>query len=358
MKNKAARLLIIGGIAIFVVIFPIWAQNKLDPYILRLLKLIIINIILAEAVNLVNGISGQFSLGHQGFVLVGAYTYALLSLPIAIKARYWIYAPLIWPFNSIQLHFLPSLICAGLVAGIVGFIVGIPAFRFRGDYLSIVTLAFGEIMLLLASNLIPLTNGPIGIKGIPDQFKLTWIWGLMVLTLIFVSRLAKSAFGRALKCIRRDERAAEVMGVRLFYHKIVTFSLGAAIAGLAGAAIANLFGNIDPSQFSLAFMFQLLLIVVVGGLGSIAGSLIAAPFITGFLEWARIFDSGAHIGSIRLPSMPGLRMAMLSALFIAVMIYSKGGLLGSKTLSWGFLASAAKRVRNRLRGESERKDHI
>ncbi len=352
MKNRIPKVLLLGGGAILLVIFPVLAQNNLDPYILRLLKLITINIILAESVNLVNGISGQFSLGHQGFVLVGAYTYALLTVPIASKARYWLYAPLIWPFNSIQLHFLPSLICAGLIAGLVGFLVGIPAFRFRGDYLSIVTLAFGEIMVLLTSNLIPLTNGPIGIKGIPDDLNFVWIWGLMILTLLFISRLVRSAFGRALKCIRHDERAAEVMGVRLFYHKNITFCLGAAIAGLAGAAIASVFGNVDPTQFTTVLMFQILLIVVIGGLGSTAGSVIAAPLITGFLEWARILDSGAQIGSFRLPSLPGLRMAILAVLFVVVMIYSKGGLLGNKQITWNSLAMTAKKVQSRFRGNS------
>ena len=352
MQPRTCRFLVTIGLAVLVIAFPVWAQHSVDPYKLRLLKLITINIIIAEAVNLVNGISGQFSLGHQGFVLVGAYTYALLTVPIAAKARYWLYTPLIWPFNSIQVHFVPSLLCAGLAAGVVGFLVGIPAFRFIGDYLTIVTLAFGEIVLLLAANLIPLTNGPIGIKGIPDRLNFVWIWALMILTLIFVSRLARSAFGRALKCIRRDERAAEVMGVSLFRHKIITFSLGAAIAGIGGAAIASVFGNIDPAQFSSALTFQMLMIVVIGGLGSIAGAVIAAPLITGFLEWARIFDAGAQIGSIKLPSLPGLRMAILSVLLILVMTYSRGGLLGTRELSWDSLAAAANRVRARLRGSS------
>jgi len=231
----------------------------------------------------------------------------------------------------------------------VALLVAIPAFRFIGDYLTIVTLAFGEIVLLLASNLIPLTNGPIGIKGIPDQLNFAWIWGLMLLTVIFVSRLSRSLFGQALRCIARDGPVAEVMGVRLFYHKVIAFCIGAAIEGLAGAAIASLFGAIDPAQFSLALTFQILMIVVIGGLGSIAGTVIAAPLITGFLEWARIFDSGARFGSIRLPSLPGLRMVILSILLVLVMTYSKGGLLGGRELSWRWMTSVISSARARFR---------
>lgn len=254
MQRRKSNLLLTVVAVILLGMFPL-AEHSLDPYTLRILKLIAVNIILGQAVNLVNGITGLFSLGHSGFALIGAYTFALLTTPISKKVDAWILTPLIWPFNSIEWHFVPSLICAGLVAGILGFLVGIPALRFRGDYLAIATLAFAEIAMLRAFNLVPLTNGPLGIKAVPEHLNTWWIWGLTILAVVFVSRLSQSAFGRALKCIRQDERAAELMGVNLFYHKVIAFSIGAVIEGVAGAMIASFFTSVDPLQFSFVLTF-------------------------------------------------------------------------------------------------------
>lgn len=207
-----------------------------SSYQMRILNLIGINIILAVSFNLINGVAGQFSLAPNAFVALGAYTSALLTMTPEEKQISFIIEPLIRPLDQVSLPFPLALTAAGLVAAFFGFIIGFPVFRVKGDYLAIVTLGFGEVVRVAANNLQSVTNGPLGLKGLPALTSLGWSWGLALATVFLVVRLVKSSYGRALKAVRQDEQAAAAMGINVFRHKLLAFTISAFFGGLAGGS--------------------------------------------------------------------------------------------------------------------------
>ena len=221
MKGKKKDYILLKIATILIIfIFIFIAQRSFDAYIIRILNLCGIYVILGVSLNLINGFTGQFSLGHAGFMAIGAYVSALLYTSPEIKEVNYFITPLIWPLNIIQIPFIFSLIMAGLVSAGVGFLVGAPCLRLKGDYLAIVTFGFSEIIRVLFCNLQSITNGPLGLKGLPSYTNLWWTWGIAIFTVWFIKNLINSSYGRALKSIREDEIAAEAMGVKLFYHKV------------------------------------------------------------------------------------------------------------------------------------------
>ncbi|NLJ49670.1 MAG: branched-chain amino acid ABC transporter permease, partial [Candidatus Atribacteria bacterium] len=191
---------LLTAILFVILLFGLWlAQNYLNAYIIRILNTAFIYVIAAVAYNLVNGISGQFSLGPNGFMALGGYTVALLMLPVFQKQQVYFLTPLIWPFSVITFPsylFILSLILGGLVAAGGAFLIGFPTLRLRGDYLAIASFGFSEIIFVLANNFIPLTNGALGIKGIPQYTNLWWTGGLAFLTVFLIRNLVNSSFGR------------------------------------------------------------------------------------------------------------------------------------------------------------------
>jgi hypothetical protein len=190
-----------------------WADTRLDDFTLRILRTGAVYIVAAVSYNLINGITGQFSLGPNGFMALGGYTVALLMLPLPQKKFVWFLKPLIWPFNSFSfpstgLFFSLALILGGLMGALGAFIVGIPSFRLRGDYLAIATFGFGEIIFVLANNLIPLTNGPLGMKGIPELASIYWCFGWAVIATLIVKNIANSSYGRAMKAVQKLKTTA------------------------------------------------------------------------------------------------------------------------------------------------------
>lgn len=339
------RLLSLAGVAgLFAFLY--WAQGNVTEYQARLLNNCAIFITLAVSYNLINGICGQFSLEPNAFVAIGAYTSALLTMSPAEKQLTFIIEPLIWPLNVISIPFWVSLIAAGLVTGFLAFLMGFPVFRVRGDYLAIVTLGFGEVVRVVANNLQSITNGPLGLKGLEPYTNLWWSFGFMVFTLFFISRLARSSFGRAMKAIREDEVAAEAMGVRSFRYKMMAFTLSGFFEGVAGGLLAHLITTISPVLFTFFLTFNLLIIIVVGGLGSTTGSVIAAVIFVLGSEALRAVEEPFSIGSLEIPGIPGMRMVIFSILLIGVMIFARQGIMGRREFSWrGFFDWIA-----RLRG--------
>jgi branched-chain amino acid transport system permease protein len=247
-----------------------WADTRLDDFTLRILRTGAVYIVAAVSYNLINGITGQFSLGPNGFMALGGYTVALLMLPLPQKKFVWFLQPLIWPFNSFSFpgtgsFFGLALILAGLMGAFGAFIVGIPSFRLRGDYLAIATFGFGEIIFVLANNLIPLTNGPLGMKGIPELANVYWCFGWAVIAALIVKNIANSSYGRAMKAIRDDEVAAEAMGVNVFQTKMLAFVVSGFFAGVAGGLLVPLITTISPTLFTFTMTFNLLIIIVLGG---------------------------------------------------------------------------------------------
>lgn len=327
---KRNTVLTISAIAI-VVLLLIAANNFLDTYLLRILNLCAIYTILGLSMNLINGFTGLFSLGHAGFMAVGAYVTALFTMPVATKQMNFFMAPLISPLDKFSLPFLPSLIFAGLLSAFIAFLIGAPVLRLKGDYLAIATLGFGEIIRVVFTNTQNLTNGALGLKSIPLTTNIWWSFGLTFVTIVVLINLINSSYGRAFKAIREDEIAAESMGISLFKHKVWSFVIGAFFAGIGGGLLSNLIGAIDPLMFRFTTTYNILLIIVLGGMGSMTGTVISAFIITIAQEGLRFLDEAMIPG---IPALPGLRMVVFSVLLMLVVLFFRTGLMGTREFSW------------------------
>ncbi|GFZ34426.1 branched-chain amino acid ABC transporter permease [Clostridium zeae] len=347
------RNLILTGISFVVLIlFLIYADKNFDPYKTRILNLCAIYAVLALSMNLINGFTGLFSLGHAGFIAIGAYTTALLTMSPETKAQNFFMQPIAAPLANIQLPFPIALIVAGIISAFLAYLIGAPALRLKGDYLAIATLGFAEIIRVVINNTQSITNGALGLKGIPVTTNIWWSFGVFIVTVILMVSFVNSSFGRALKAIREDEIAAESMGINLFRNKTLAFSIGAFFAGVGGGLLANSLGTIDPTMFKFMLTFNILLIIVLGGMGSITGTIISSFIITIAGEALRFLDETITIGGYRIKGVAGTRMVVFSALLmIAVLFFSKG-LMGNKEFSWNGLFGFFKNI-GRSKGGSQ-----
>lgn len=275
--------------------------NIVNDYLQATIVTIGINIILAVSLNLITGFTGQFSLGHAGFMSIGAYVCALTTMRI----------PTLWGF-------VLGLILGAIIAALVGCLVGLPTLRLRGDYLAIATLGMSEIIRIVFLNL-EITNGAAGLNGVPQFINWTWLFILTVGTILLISNFIKSAHGRACISIREDEIAAEAMGINTVKYKVIAFTIGAFCAGIAGAVYASYFYFLKPDLFGFLKSVDVLVIVVLGGLGSISGSVLAAILLA--------------LISTYLQSFPEIRMVLYSITLITIMIFRPQGLMGSKEIS-------------------------
>ena len=269
-----------------------------------------INVLLAVSLNLVNGISGQFSLGHAGFMSIGAYVSAYLSMNV---------------FSGIEIPFfqmLLSLVSGGIVAGFFGYLIGLPTLRLKGDYLAIVTLGFGEIIRVVILN-INAVGGARGLPGIPKLSSFSWVFGLSFITVFFIFRLMKSYHGRALLAVREDEIAAESMGVNTTSQKVRAFAMSSFFAGTAGSLFAHYLTFLNPQSFDFNKSFEIVTMVVLGGLGSTSGAVIAGLSLTILREALRPLQEITHVD---------LRMVIYSLLLILMMLTRPNGLLGTKEI--------------------------
>lgn len=334
---KERRALLSIAASVLFIVFLFLADAFLDPFSMQIFKLCAINIILALSLNLLNGFTGLFSLGHAGFMSIGAYTCALLTLTTAQKEMNFFLKP-IEPFLAhISIPFLPALLIAGLVAAFFGFIIGAPALRLRDDYLAIATLGFSEIIRVVFTNLQSITNGSLGLKGLPRFTTMWWAWGTAVVTVILIVSLIHSSYGRAFKAIRDNEIAAEAMGINVFRMKLLSFVISSFFAGIGGALLAHHLTTIDPKQFMFLKTFDILLIVVLGGIGSVSGSIISAIVVTILMEALRFLDGPLNLIVFTTSGIPGIRMVVFSVLLMAVILFRQQGLMGRKELSWSML---------------------
>ncbi|NMB12457.1 MAG: branched-chain amino acid ABC transporter permease [Firmicutes bacterium] len=272
--------------------------GAIDFYFSGILVIAWINVILAVSLNLINGFTGQFSLGHAGFMAVGAYASGLLTIYLD------------WPFPIV-------LIIAGLISALIGLLIGLPTLRLRGDYLAIATLGFGEIVRVVLLNL-RITGGPRGLGGIAPKTTFFSAEVVAIITVLVISNIIRSSHGRALVAIREDEIAAEAMGIDTTKYKVLAFSVGAAFAGIAGGLFAHHQMFIDPRSFTFQRSIEILVMVVLGGLGSITGSIVAAVVLTILPEALR--------------GMAQYRMIVYSLLLIGLMLVRPQGLFGTKEL--------------------------
>ena len=253
-----------------------------------------INIILAASLNLINGYTGQFSLGHAGFMAVGAYVGVVLT-------------------TNFGMAFPLAILVGGIAAGLLGALIGLPTLRLRGDYLAIATLGLGEIVRIVIIN-VPYVGGAAGFKGIPHHTDFTWVFCLMLVTLFIIKNFVNSRHGRACLAIRENEIAAESMGVNTTRYKVLAFSIGAFFAGVAGVLFGHNMYILSPASFTFMQSFNILIMVVMGGLGSMTGSIAGALVVT-FLSAA-------------LASFPNARMIIYALALILLMFYRPQGLFG------------------------------
>ena len=330
-KTKAIlNFCLIGLLAAFLW----WAGNNLDGYKIQVLNLIAVNAILALSLNLIYGFTGMFSLGHAGFMAVGAYVSAILILPAAQKEMMYILQPIIWPFSVMHAPFFVSVLAGGFVAALLGLLIALPVLRLGGDYLGIATLGFAEIIRVVFTNITPITNGALGLKGIPGYANLGWNYFWCLLTFYVIIKLLSSNFGNCLRAIRDDEVAAKAMGINTFWCKAISFAIGAFFAGVGGALTGSLITTIDPKMFNFQLTFNILMIVVAGGLGSITGSMIGAVVITVLLEWLRFVEDTIEIGSFVIVGIPGMRMVIFSIVLLFIILYRREGIIGGYEFSW------------------------
>jgi branched-chain amino acid transport system permease protein len=275
-----------------------------------------IAIILAVSLNLVNGLTGQFSIGHAGFMAVGGYVSAVMLMHGPDQDPY-------------RIFFCASVLTGASAAALAGWLVGKPL-RLRGDYLAIVTLGFGEIIRVVIENT-PLFGGAIGLSPIPRRADFTWIWAVAVITIMVSKRLRDSTHGRAFLSVREDEVAAEAMGIDTTGYKVRAFVLSAFFAGVAGAMSGAFEGNLSPQSFTFVRSFEIVAMVVLGGMGSITGSVIAAAVLTILPEYLR--------------ALANLRMVIYSLALIALMLLRPRGLLGTTEI-WDYF-NAWRRKRKR-----------
>ncbi|MTJ92860.1 MAG: branched-chain amino acid ABC transporter permease [Desulfovibrio sp.] len=319
------------------------ADSFLGDYQIYIAKLIFINAILALSLNLIYGFTGLFSLGHAGFIAIGAYVSALCILTPEQKEMMWILEPIIWPFSDLFTPFWVSVLAGGFVATIFAFIIAVPVLRLGDDYLGIATLGFAEIIRVIIVNATSVTNGSLGIKGIPGHASLLscYIWTLF--TLIVLWRLLFSNYGNVLRCIRDNEIAARVMGINVFRYKVLSFCIGAFFAGVGGALLGTHLSTIDPKMFNFLLTFNVLMFVVAGGLGSLSGSLLGATVITILLEWLRAIEEPIDLGFLEIPGIPGMRMVVFSLVLLAIILYRREGIMGTREVTWKTIGAFLRR---------------
>jgi len=321
IDSKVKKTISLVFLAI-VVAWPILLSSQ--PYILRTSVLVLLYVVLALSLNLVVGFAGQLSMGHSAFYAIGAYTTAILTVSFGVS--FWI-----------------ALVASAVVAGIFGLLLGIPTLRLKGDYLAITTIGFAEILRLVLINWTKVTRGPAGIPGIPSPslFGLVinnnigyfYLALVLVMVTIFIShRLSNSRLGRGLIAVKDDEIAAEAMGINSAFLKILAFTLGAALAGIAGSFFASFIHYVNPDNFTYAESVAILTMVVLGGIGSIPGVVLGATILTIIPEALRDIAS--------------YRYAIYGILLILMMIIRPQGMIGVNSLRGGAQNENTRRKRS------------
>ncbi len=298
--------------------------GSFNPYYLQVLLFIGINITLASSLNLINGYTGQFSLGHAGFMAIGAYSAAYFST----EKSGGLFQLLGGSGSfSIFVVFAAALLIGGLAAALAGLIVGVPSLRLKGDYLAIVTLGFGEIIRVLIQNT-DAVGGPRGYSGIAGYTTLFWTFAVAAITIYVVVSMIDSTYGRGFLTVRDDEIAAEAIGINTTRYKVTAFVLGAFFAGVAGGLYAHTTTYINPSGFDFQLSIQIVIMVILGGMGSTAGVTFAAILLTVLLEYLRFVAGYEWLPDI-VRRIAANRMIIFSLVLIALMLLRPQGLFGA-----------------------------
>lgn len=335
IRNRILTLLLL--LAAIALLGFLQMNSAQYSYQISILERAAIYAVVAVSMNLLTGFTGLFSLGQAGFMAIGAYTVAILTIPTEARASVYYVDGIAPALAGIELPIWAALILAGVFAAALAALIGIPVLRLKSDYLAIATLGFSEIIraFIAAPQFNKITNGSYGLKSIPGFPNLFVAFGLAALCILLMVLLIRSSYGRAFKAIREDEVAAQSMGINLFRYKELSFVISSFFTGVSGGMLAMFMRSIDSKTFQVTLTYDILLIVVLGGIGSVTGSILGAFLVTAGREWLRFFDNPLTIGGIQIPLFrSGFRMVVFSVLLMVVVLFYRRGIMGNHEFSW------------------------
>ena len=338
MKNNKKRNLLLSLILAAVCIAFLLYVDKFQHYsmLATVLKKGAIYSLVAVSLNLLNGFTGLFSLGQAGFMMIGAYTYGILTIPVT--DRLGVYQYFDGGIVQFCLPLLVGLILAGIVPAIFAWLIGLPVLKLKSDYLAIATLGFAEIMraIIQWKQLGPLTNASNLLRGFAGFDSILFPFVVSAICIGCIVLLINSTYGRAFKAIRDDEIAAEAMGINLAKHKMQAFLISSFFAGIGGALLAMFQSSVQANTFTSTMTYEILLIVVIGGIGSITGSILGSfLYIASSEWWLRFLDDPVPYLGVNIPFMRGgFRMLVFSVVIMIVVLFFRKGIMGDREFSW------------------------
>jgi branched-chain amino acid transport system permease protein len=376
--NKVALMIFLAIVYVFAILLDnVLPANGITLMLIPVLRKGAIYALLCVSMNLLNGFTGLFSLGQAGFMLIGGYVYAILTIPQASHAAVYqyfdggifqfsvteVFGNVLGPFLGNVIGAIICIIIAGLVVAVFAALIGIPVLRLKSDYLAIATLGFAEIIRAIFqwNGIGGITNGSNLLRKYTNLDNLVWNVGslninfgttfaflIVTLCIVAIILMINSSYGRAFKAIRDDEISAEAMGINLFKHKMLSFVISSFFAGVGGALLAMFQTTIQAAAFTSAMTYEILLIVVIGGIGSVSGSCIAAFLYIACNEWwLRFLDSG-YLGSIPVGFFRGgFRKVIFSIIIMVIVLFFSRGIMGDKELSFTGLLNKIKQFKNR-----------
>ena len=353
MTKKKETIINVALIAGLLVILYIMEQlmNPTDM-IFTVLKKGAIYALVAVSMNLLNGFTGLFSLGQAGFMLLGAYTYGILTIPA--EQRESVYQYFDGGIVQFAVPVAVGILAAGVVAAIFAYLIGLPVLRLKSDYLAIATLGFAEIIRAVFQwdKLGPLTNGSNLLRSYPTFKSVLFPFIVSGICIAVIVMLINSTYGRAFKAIRDDEIAAEAMGINLAHHKRIAFTVSSFFAGISGALLAMYQTTIQASMFKSAMTYEILLIVVIGGIGSVTGSCISSFLFMTCSEWIRrVLDNDTYIGNFHVPLLrSGFRKVVFSVIIMIIVLFFRQGIMGTKEFSVAGIRNFFVRKSNKEKG--------
>lgn len=328
---------------------PAAERSSTVQMIIPILQKSLVYALVAVSMNMLNGFTGLFSLGQAGFMLIGAVVYGVLTNDVAKREMLYMYveggvSPLV---AKVHVGFFAAIILGGLAAALCAWLIGKPVLKLKSDYLAIATLGFAEIVraVVQSKELAPITNGSNMIKNIPSFTTVMFPLIAVTICIAIIVLLLNSTYGRAFKAIREDEIAAEAMGINLAHHKLLSFVISSFFAGVSGALYAMFLTMVQAKGFTIAMTYEFLLIVVIGGIGSITGSVIGSFLYVASSEWwLRFLDNETYIGSFKVPFLrTGFRMLIFSIIIMVVVLFYRRGIMGNNEFSWDAIFGLFKR---------------
>ncbi|MCP4115554.1 MAG: branched-chain amino acid ABC transporter permease [Desulfobacteraceae bacterium] len=319
MENNRPRYCL-AGLILFMAGISFLMENTANDYILAVACFTGINIILAVSLNLTNGFAGLFSLGHPAFMAIGGYVTALLTFSLGKKPLFLPDLPQ-W-MVPLHLPFFPALLAGGCCAAVVALVIGMSVLRLKGHYLAVATMGFLIIIQVIFNNAESITRGPLGLNGLDDFTNTYWVAGWVIVTIYICWKIKFSSLGRSMLAVREDEMAANSLGVNLHYTRSFALTVGAFFAGVAGGLWGHLITALTPGSFSLIMSFNIVVMVVVGGTGSITGSVLAAVLFTLVIECFRPLEENYGIY--------GMGEIIMSFILILILIFKPSGMFGTQ----------------------------